>query len=70
MILCKILSPPNTVNVLKQHFDLPTDKQGFEGRIIDIDVVNRNLVNRVVVRVDLCEQRVDIGKLALNGQGE
>ena len=70
MILGEVLSPTNTVNVLKQHFDLPTDKQCLEGRIVDVDVVDGKFVNRVIMRVDLGEQCIDVGELALNGQRE
>jgi hypothetical protein len=68
LILGEVLSPTNTVNVLKEHFDLPTDKQGLEGRIVYVDIVNGKFINRVVVGVDLGEQRIDVRELALDGE--
>ena len=69
-IFGQVLPPAHAIDILKQHLDLAPDEQSLKGGIIDVDIVNGQFIDRVIMRVDLGKQRIDIGKLAFNGQGK
>jgi hypothetical protein len=44
-IFVQILPPTDTVDILKEHLDLPTNKQSLEGGVIDIDIVDGDFLD-------------------------
>ena len=66
----QILLPADQIHIAQQHLDLATDQQGFERRVVDIDVGNVDFLQCFGMGFDACQCVLYILELALHGQGE